>query len=191
MRPNTEASMKCAFPVAMLVAILLAFPAMAQTKTTHKTLDAFAIWRSDAQIVPISVKTAVLAGTLGGPLYIETDDGPLDSGDVSCPATIEFNLQTAHQTGQGYCTFTANDGAKAFGNWHCAGTVGEGCAGDFTLTGGTGRLASVSGKSEIAFMASRHDLHIADRATLADKAGGITIWPGLNVTLRQALAPKK
>lgn len=181
-------------PVMFVAALLLVFgaiPASAQTKTTHKTLDAFAIWRTDAQIVPVSSKGAVMAGTLGGPLYVETDSGPLDSGDVSCPATIEFNLQTAQQAGRGYCTFTANDGAKVFGRWECTGKVGEGCVGDFIMTGGTGRLASVSGKSEIGFLASRHALHVADRATLADRAGGITIWPGLNVTLRQAMAPPK
>ena len=183
--------MKCAISIAVLFAACLASPALAQTKATQRTLDAFAIWRSDAQIVPVSTNGAVMAGTLGGPLYIETDIGPEDSGDVSCPATIEFNLQTAQQAGRGYCTFTANDGAKAFGRWQCTGKVGEGCVGDFTLTGGSGRLASISGKSQIAFIASRHDLHIADRATLADKAGGITIWPGLNVTLRQALVSKK
>jgi len=184
--------MKVFVLVAVQLAALLAFPAFAQTQTTtRRTLDAFAVWRSEAQFVPISAKTAVLAGTLGGPLYIESDRGPEDSGDVSCPVTIEVDLQTERQTGSGYCTFTAYDGAKAFGAWRCEGTLGDGCDGDFILSGGTGRMASLSGKSPISFFASRHDLHLTDQSTLADTAHGITVWPGLNVTLRQALAPKK
>lgn len=55
---------------------------------------------------------AIVAGTLGRPLLIETKDGPEDSGDVVYPVTIELSVQTGHQVGQGYRTFTAYDGAK-------------------------------------------------------------------------------
>lgn len=172
------------------ISALLANTAFAAPAAQHRTLDAFSVWQSEAQVVPISSGMAVVAGTLGGPLYIETDDGPEDSGDVSCPATIELNLKTGHQIGQGYCTFTAYDGAKTFGSWRCEGALADGCDGDFNITGGTGRFASITGKSEISFFASRHDIRLTEQTTVADKAGGITVWPGLSVTLRQALAGK-
>lgn len=175
-----------------LAVALLILAGDANAATVHAaTLDAFSVWQSEAQVVPISTSMAVVEGTLGGPLFIETEDGPEDSGDVVCPITIELNLQTGHQVGQGYCTFTAYDGAKVFGSWRCEGSVADGCDGSFTLTGGTGRFASISGKSDIAFYVSRHDLRVTDQTTIADKAGGITIWPQLSVTLREALAPKK
>jgi hypothetical protein len=162
----------------------------AQTKPRKATLDAFSVWQTEGQIVPISTAKAVVTGTLGGALFIETDDGPEDSGDVVCPATIEIDLKTGHQIGQGYCTFTAYDEAKVFGSWRCEGTLSEGCDGQFNITGGTRRLASITGKSDISFFASRHDLRVTQQTTVADKAGGITIWPGLSVTLRQAMTAK-
>jgi hypothetical protein len=172
------------------ISTLLANTAFAAPAAKHRTLDAFSVWQSEAQVVPISTSLAVVAGTVGGPLYIETDDGPMDSGDVACPVTIELNLTTGHQVGQGYCTFTAYDGAKSFGSWRCEGTLGDGCDGGFNITGGTGRFAAITGKSDISFFASRHDLRETEQTTVADKAGGITIWPGLNLTLRQALSKK-
>jgi len=161
-----------------------------QTKPRKATLDAFSVWQTEGQIVPVSMSKAVVTGTLGGPMFIESDYGPEDSGDVACPATIEIDLKTGYQVGQGYCTFTAYDEAKVFGSWRCEGTLSEGCDGQFTITGGTKRLASITGKSDISFFASRHDLRVTQQTTVADKAGGITIWPGLSVTLRQAMTAK-
>jgi hypothetical protein len=168
----------------------LVLTVVASAAPVHKTFDAFAVWQSRVQLVPISASAAVVAGTASGALFIEGDYGPEDSGDVACPLTIEVDLQTGHQIGQGYCTFTAGSGDKAFGSWRCEGAVGDGCDGDFQLTGGTGRLANITGKSEISFIASRHDLHVTEQTTLADHADGITIWPELNVTLREALKVK-
>jgi hypothetical protein len=178
------------FSAVGVFALLLILTVAASAAPVHKTFDAFAVWESRAQLVPISATTAVVAGTTGGPLFVEGDYGPQDSGDVACPMTIEINLQTGHQVGQGFCTFTAGNGDKAFGSWRCEGLVADGCDGDFQLTGGTGRLANVTGKSEIVFFASRHDVHVTDQTTLADRANGITIWPELNVTLRDALKAK-
>lgn len=174
---------------ALMLFILADSEAHSETKTTtkHRTIDAFSVWQVEGQLVPVSTQKAVVAGTVGGPFYVETDEGPADIADVTCPMTLEIDLSSGNQSGAGYCTFTAHDHAKVFGSWRCHGAVAEGCDGDFTITGGTGRLASITGKSQISFYASRHDLHVNDQTALADKAGGITLWPELSVTLKQAL----
>ncbi len=46
------------------------------------TLDAFAVWTSNAQIVQTANRQVSLTGTLGGPLFVETDDGPAEVGRV-------------------------------------------------------------------------------------------------------------
>jgi TonB family protein len=56
------------------------------------TLDAFAVWTSNAQIVQTANRQVSLTGTLGGPLFVETDDGPSEVGNVHVVVDAAGNI---------------------------------------------------------------------------------------------------
>jgi hypothetical protein len=173
-------------------AVAAAMVCGAHAATTKKaTLDAFAVWTSNAQIVQTANRQVSLTGTLGGPLFVETGDGPAEVGNVACPAKIDVSLDSGNEKGAGNCTFVGDGGSKAFGDWTCTGNIENGCAGAFTFSGGTGALANVKGGSDILFLSHSHDFSEAASGSVADKTEGITIWPELQLEIRQALARKK
>jgi hypothetical protein len=145
---------------------LLVLTVAASAAPVHKTFDAFAVWESRAQLVPISAATAVVAGTAGGPLFIEGDYGPEESGNVACPMTIEINLQTGHQVGQGYCTFTAGNGDKAFGSWRCGGSVAEGYQRQTGPHGCTSRYEARAFGGFLRLLAAAHQGSVTQRLYL-------------------------
>jgi len=80
------------------------------------------------------------------------------------------------QAGNGACTFTAADGATAWGEWDCKGYELLGCRGTFKLAGGTARLEGASGEGTMIWRPSAVELKKQlDGATL-DNATGILLW---------------
>ena len=49
----------------------------------------------------------------------------------------------------------------------------------------------MKGGSDILFLSHSHDFSEAASGSVADKTEGITIWPELQLEIRQALAQKK
>ena len=56
-----------------------------------------------------------------------------------CPVSMTL-APDGSQSGQGGCILYANDGDQVFAKWTCKGEYLKGCAGQFTLNGGTGEV---------------------------------------------------
>ncbi len=151
-------------------------------------MNAFAFWQGQGQIVDIGDQRVALIGAFGGPFYVETTEGPVETGVITCPALMQIDTRTRRQAGTGSCMFTAHDGAHAFGDWECVGVHLVGCKGIFTLRGGSGRLAGVTGSSTILFR-GRPERMIDRPGMVSADSLGIAIWRDFKLTTAAAPAP--
>lgn len=155
-------------------------PAFAQDEV--QTFNAFATVVANGTIVRAAEKQAMVVGTLTGPFFIETDEGPQQAGRVTCAVSARADQASLRLTATGACSFTAHDGATAWGDWECAGYQLVGCRGTFKLTGGTARLSGATGESTLIWRPTAHELRRQlDGATL-DNATGILLWRDFKLT---------
>ena len=155
-------------------ASLAVVPASAQDGP--QSFNAFAVVAANGTTVRAAEKQFMVVATLTGPFFIETDEGPIQSGRVSCAASVKLDQVNRSQAGNGACTFTAADGATAWGEWDCKGYELLGCRGTFKLAGGTARLEGASGEGTMIWRPSAVELKKQlDGATL-DNATGILLW---------------
>lgn len=160
--------------VLAVLAAFLAAPSFAQDET--QSFNAFAVVAANGTIVRAAEKQLVVVGTLAGPFFVETDEGPIHSGRVSCAASTKIDQASRKQAGNGACTFTATDGATAWGEWSCEGYELLGCRGTFKLTGGTARLQGASGEGTMTWRPSAHELKKQLDGSVLDNATGILLW---------------
>ena len=88
-------------------------------------------------------------------------------------------------TASGACSFTAHDGAKAWGEWECAGYQLVGCRGTFTLAGGTARLAGAIGESTLIWRPTAHEFTRQLDGTTLDNATGVLLWRDFKLTAKK------
>src|SRR5690349_1693938 len=104
----------------LLSALLLpAGGALAQDEP--QVFNAFAVAVASGTILKAGDKQLMVIGTLKGPMFVETDEGPVDAGSVVCGAAVKIDQAGGRQVGSGVCSFVAEDGATAWGEWECAG----------------------------------------------------------------------
>ena len=161
--------------LALAFALILPAPAVL-AQEEPQLFNAFAIAVASGTIFKAGEKQVMVIGTLKGPMFIETDEGPVDAGSVVCGASIRLDMGTARHTGSGVCTFSAQDGATAWGEWECAGYELIGCRGMMKLTGGTGRFAGVTGEGSMVWRPSAHDFKKQLDGTTLQNSTGVLIW---------------
>lgn len=162
-----------------IVIILGGSPALAQDDA--QVFNAFAVVTANGTIVRAAEKQVMVVGTVRGPMFIETDEGPVPGGNMVCSASLRIDQKNHHQTGSGACTFTADDGAAAWGEWECAGYALVGCRGKLTLNGGAGRFQGVSGGGAMTWRPNAHELEPQLDGTTLQNTAGIVIWRGFKI----------
>ena len=157
-------------------ALVLAAAAPAAAQDGVPTFNAFAVVTANGTIVRSAEKQVMVVATLAGPFFVETDEGPQQGGRVSCATSARIDQGTRKTDASGACTFTAHDGATAWGDWDCAGYELVGCRGTFKLTGGTGRFVGASGESTLVWRPTAHEFRKQLDGTTLDNATGIVLW---------------
>jgi hypothetical protein len=178
MRTGKSICLKILASAALIAA--LGMPAFAAEETV---ISAFFTWRGEGHLVQTSASEATFVGSLDGTVYVNTEKGPVDAGQMVCPASVRIDLASGLQTGSGNCTMMAADGAQLFSELSCTGVHMVGCSGQMTLTGGTGRFEGVAGGGAFTLRSSLHDIEMTTAASLQEKAHGILFWPELRYTL--------
>jgi hypothetical protein len=93
---------------------------------------------------------------------------------------MEINLDNGMQSGEGRCMITTPSEEHVYASWKCAGEYMQGCAGSFTLLGGTGKFEKISGNSEFEMRSDMAEYVIAiEGDSVEGAASGIAIWPSL------------
>jgi len=171
--------------VGLLAGVLLGVGAAASAQEPV-TVDAFAVLEAAGSVVAVGADAHVFAGTMRGPYFVDTGEGPVPAGDIACAGMLEADERTGRQTASGRCRLVAVDGATAFGAFTCEGFRLVGCVGPFTLTGGEGRLAGASGEGTITLRRYATELAVESHGTVSEAALGIASWKDLRVTLPTA-----
>ena len=166
------------WPLAAFAYILLGISATAFAEDM-KSLEAIIPWDGEGKVFKIGPDTMLFLGAFKGIIYVEKADGELDEGFVDCPVTQKIDLKTQATSGSGYCMITISESKTVYAEWTCKGSVG-GCAGDFTITGGTGEVEGITGSSKLLVRSPLRAL-IADMAngSVLRAASGIAILPEL------------
>lgn len=138
--------------------------------------NAFSVSTANGTIVRAAENQLLVVATLTGPLFVETDDGPVPTGQVVCAASARIDQATRKQVGNGACTFTDVDGATAWGEWTCEGYELLGCRGMFKLAGGTGRLTGATGEATVIWRPSAHEFKKQLDGSVLDNVSGVLIW---------------
>jgi hypothetical protein len=144
------------------------------------TVRAFATWEADGSIVQTGPAEATLVGTVSGPVYVDTDEGPVTAGGMACAMVVHQNLKNATQQGSGQCIFKGPTGNLWFMSLNCTGVPLVGCTGDSTLTGGTGPFEKVTGGGRFAVRSNMLELATSGSAGTKDKVKGIIFWRELH-----------
>lgn len=172
---------------ALIAAFLFVSAAITPVKAAQQTVDAFATWQGDGKVIETGENHGTFVGAIAGPLFVQSDKGPLPVGQLTCPALVEINLLDGKQNGAGKCTIKADDGAMIFADWSCKGVHLVGCDGEMTLTGGTGRFAGVTGSGAITVRSTFRGLASTSSSdgTVQEFGGGVIVFPGFTYNLKE------
>jgi len=99
----------------------------------------------------------LFAGYFQGNVEVE-QGGDLQGAGLVCPGLMEINHTAGTQQGQGRCIILTKGGEFLYASWTCTGKPKEGCAGPFTVTGGTGKFSKAMGESRFAILSDVMDV---------------------------------
>ena len=142
----------------------------------EQTFNAFSAWTGKGFTVQSGPNQKTFVGSIGGRVYVETDKGPVDAGEMICPLTLKVNTQTAAQEATGKCTIAGNDGALLQLTMTCTGVHLVGCSGNSTIESGTGRFAGVTGGGHFTVRTSQREISPTSNAIVDASAAGIIFW---------------
>ncbi len=147
------------------------------------TVKAFSAWQGQGHLFETGPTELTFVGALTGTMYVETERGPLASGQMLCPATVTIRTDDGAQEAKGRCVITAKDGARVFAEISCAGFHLIGCDGDFTLRSGTGRFEGINGKGRLIIRGEFNELNPVSKVAAQEEATGILYLRELHYTI--------
>ena len=172
---------KSVFSMTSMMLIFCGWAAIAQAET--KDVSATIPWQGQGQLFPVAIDKLQFLGALEGIMYVETAEGAMNEAFVRCPIVQDIDAASKSTSATGSCVITASPEDVAFAEMTCKGVAGL-CKGEFTLTGGTGRFAGISGSGKMTIRSPVHAL-AADLSdgTLVHAAAGLLQIPNLKVRL--------
>lgn len=141
------------------------------------TAKILAPWEANGQLFQVAIDKLQFIGTFEGIMYIEQGEGLLDAALFTCPSTQIIHVLSNQLEGHGFCTIESPTGDYIYAEFTCNGEPGS-CRGTFTLTGGTGRLAGITGESNIIVRTALSGTAINEASGgTVSAAKGLAIWP--------------
>ncbi len=162
-------------------ALMLASASQAE----ERTMNAVAAWVGSGEAFKVAPDRAYFAGQFGGALFVEEEgSGTLNAASLTCPGAVEIALADGSQSGGGHCIMTASDGDIVYARWTCSGVHLVGCAGDFTLTGGTGKFEGITGQGPFVIRSALRRVVVeALSDSVSEQAVGIAVWSDFKYSL--------
>jgi hypothetical protein len=160
----------------------MALPPSQAAAGEEVVISAFMAWEGEGQVVRTAADQATFVGSFSGIVYVNTENGPVEAGQMVCPAVVRIDRESGEQTGNGNCTMTAADGAQLFSELACTGVHLVGCGGEMKLIGGSARFDGVSGSGAFTLRSSIQEVEVSPSAS-TQAAHGIIFWPNLHYKL--------
>src|SRR5262245_18481701 len=167
-----------AIAAALLLLGLCRMPGAAAAE--EQTIRAFSTFQVKGELMKTGENDATYIGVLSGRFYIDTEQRPVDAGDMNCPVVVHINLKDSTERGNGQCVLTGPKGNKAYMDLACTGVPLVGCGGNSTLTGGTGPLTNISGGGHFMVRSRLLELTPSSSEAFNDKLTGIIFWDKLH-----------
>lgn len=171
--------------VLTVLASLMALSLMTLRATAEdeEPIKAFSAWNARGQIFDTGETRMTFVGSFSGIVYVDQAHGPIDAGYMICPTVLDINTVDGKEQAKGRCTVTTKDGARLYADFTCNGVRKVGCAGDFTLTGGTERFKGITGGGPVTIRSSIEDMAAGGGNIIEGVAAGIIVWPKLTYKL--------
>jgi hypothetical protein len=175
--------MKRAMTILTSALALLASGVVDTRAAEHRTVKAMSAWVGQGRIVPTGTDEVYFVGAFRGTIFVENAEGGLHAGRILCPGTLEVNVASGAQRGQGRCVISRNDTDQVFARWSCSGTHGVECRGAFELTGGTGRFSGIRGTSDFRIRTGTAEFAAGRGSEVIETGAGLAEWPSLSYTI--------
>lgn len=146
------------------------------------TVRATAVWQGEVTAVRVGEKEALVNGTFEGVMFIDDNKGDMNMAKMICPVSMTLQPDGA-QTGQGGCLLIGQDGDQVFAKWTCKGEYLKGCAGQFTLNGGTGKFKGITGSSLFALRGTMQETMPGGPGIVTQTVIGLAVWPEMKYKL--------
>ena len=165
------------------VSVLLLLTTHVTVHAETSTISAVIPWQGQGQIFPVDVGKLRFLGSLEGIMYVETAEGEMNEAFVRCPIVQDIDQVEGKTSATGNCVIAVAPDDTVFAKIMCEGVAGR-CTGVFTITGGAGRFAGVSGSGNMTVRSPVHAL-AADLTdgTVIHVAAGILQMPALEIDL--------
>jgi hypothetical protein len=149
----------------------------------QQTVKAMSAWVGQGQMVPTGSSWVYFVGSFRGVIFVENAEGDLHAGRIVCPGTIEVNITSGAQRGEGRCVISRSSTDQAFARWTCSGTHGVECRGVFELTSGTGRFSGIQGRSDFRVRSGIGEVDVGRGSEVREVATGLAEWSSLTYTI--------
>jgi hypothetical protein len=167
----------------LIVCVLALVAVMVPGHAGETSVKAWAVWQGQGRFYKATDTLALFSGYFEGIMEVENKQGDLDAASMICPGMLEVNLTDGTQRGWGRCIIVTRDGDRVYAGWTCTGTHLEGCGGQFTVSGGTGKFRSVAGESVFVVRSTvaEYVVSIPEAGVTANFAGQAA-WSALTYT---------
>lgn len=141
-------------------------------------------WEAHGNFYAVEPQKLLFQGSFEGMMFTEDGGGLMDGADIVCAVTQEFDLTNGTTQAVGKCSIDVSDEDTIYARFDCEGEPGM-CDGQFTLVGGTGIFATISGGGNY-----RSRTQLAELATkiggnsVIGSAEGIAIWSSVKTCLK-------
>ena len=143
------------------------------------TVKILSPWKAKGQIYKVGLKQFQFVGEFGGIMYVEKEEGALDTAIFVCPAVQDIDYDKNTTRAAGKCHIVTAEG-NIFADFECTGVPGA-CKGVFKLINGTERFQGITGSGEMKVRSALRSFVTEDNASgdIIAAAEGIAIWPAL------------
>ncbi|MEX2201519.1 MAG: hypothetical protein WD711_09010 [Dongiaceae bacterium] len=167
----------------LLAAFLVVGAAAMPASAEDDTVEAFSSWEASGHIYPTGPEESTFVGVLSGILYVRDKENTIDAGLIMCPGTVTIDTTDGSQHGTAKCVIVTPESDRVFGSFECEGIYNAGCAGEFTITGGTGNMAGITGGGPIRLQSAFANAALVPGSIIDQTAAGLALWPALSYQL--------
>ncbi len=147
------------------------------------TVEAFSSWEASGRIYPTGPAESTFVGVLSGILYVRDRENTIEAGLIMCPGTVTIDTTDGSQHGTAKCVIVTPESDRVFGSFECEGIHNAGCEGEFTITGGTGSMAGITGGGPIRLQSAFANAALVPGSIVDQTAAGLALWPALSYKL--------